>query len=147
MVEVIQKLEQSILRISDYVQRSSEDEMLQKRNPEKWSKKEILGHLIDSAIHNLQRFTEIQFTEKPYIIRPYKQNELVIANNYQAAETKALLDLLIATNQRIISVIQLQTEETLQHAIVTPEQATRDLKFLIEDYVIHLVHHQKQITR
>ena len=30
----------------------------------KWSKKEILGHLIDSAINNLQRFTEIQYSEK-----------------------------------------------------------------------------------
>jgi ribosome biogenesis SPOUT family RNA methylase Rps3 len=36
-------------------------------NPKKWSKKQILGHLVDSGINNLQRFTEIQFEEKPEI--------------------------------------------------------------------------------
>jgi|TARA_R110000737_G_scaffold264685_1_gene272514 hypothetical protein len=60
--------------------------------PKKWSKKEILGHLIDSGINNLQRFTEIQFSDRPYVIRKYNQNELVIVNDYQNAEIKEILD-------------------------------------------------------
>ncbi len=59
----------------------------------KWSKKEILGHLIDSGINNLQRFTEIQFLEKPYKIRPYNQDELVKANNYQNKNSQELFEL------------------------------------------------------
>ena len=46
----------------------------------KWSKKEILGHLIDSAINNIQRFTEIQNSEKPYVIKTYNSDALVNAN-------------------------------------------------------------------
>ncbi len=43
----------------------------------KWFKKEILGHFIDSAINNLQRFTEIQYSKHLFVARPYDQNELV----------------------------------------------------------------------
>ena len=45
--------------------------ILEAKNPGKWSKKEILVHLVDSAIHNLVRFTEINYVEKPYQHRPY----------------------------------------------------------------------------
>ena len=56
--------------------------VLHKRASEKWSQKEMLGHLIDSGINNLQRFTEVQFETKSYRIRDYNQNELPKANNY-----------------------------------------------------------------
>ena len=68
-----------------YIDQSSEIEFSRKSSPEKWSKKEILGHLIDSAVNNLQRFTEIQFQDKPYPIQKYDQDQLVIANDYQNA--------------------------------------------------------------
>src|SRR5215510_4964344 len=61
----------------------SDQQLLQKPAPGKWSKKEILGHLIDSAINNLQRFIEVQFLPQPYHIVSYKQNELVAVNHYQ----------------------------------------------------------------
>ena len=51
--------------------------------PGKWSPQEILGHLIDSAINNLRRFTEIQFLPQPFTVVGYKQDDLVIVNNYQ----------------------------------------------------------------
>lgn len=37
-----------------------EDIAAQKPAPGKWSKKEILGHLIDSAANNHQRFVRLQ---------------------------------------------------------------------------------------
>jgi hypothetical protein len=114
MVEVIKNLEILINKVSDYIKKSSEEEMSKKLNPNKWSKKEILGHLVDSGINNVQRFTEIQFEEKPYFLRTYKQDELVQANNYQVAETKNILDLLIAINKRIINIVAHQTDETLK---------------------------------
>ena len=61
----------------------SSEELLKRPGQGKWSKQEILGHLIDSAINNLKRFTEIQFLPQPYTVISYKQNELVIANDYQ----------------------------------------------------------------
>lgn len=147
MVEekVIRNIERLIHQFTDYIHKYSEDELCKKLNPKKWSKKEILGHLVDSGIHNLQRFTEIQFEEKPYRLRSYRQDELVRANNYQDAETKYLVDLLIAINKRIIDVIKLQTDETLHYEILTSNNETLALKFLIEDYVKHFEHHAKQI--
>lgn len=112
-----------------------------------WSKKEILGHIIDSAINNLQRFTEIQYAEKPYTIRPYNQDELVKANDYQNKDNRDLLNLLIALNKHIIHLVSNQTKETLNYQVILPNQTVTSLKFIIEDYFEHFYHHLNQITR
>lgn len=135
---VLNGLENSILAIADLDSKPAETS---------WSKKEILGHLIDSAIHNLQRFTEIQYAERPYIIRPYNQDELVKANNYRDKKVQDLLNLLIALNKHIIYLINQQTGETLNYSIVLPDKTVTDLKFVIEDYFEHFYHHLNQITQ
>jgi hypothetical protein len=116
-----------------------------KSSETKWSKKEILGHLIDSAINNLQRFTEIQYAEKPFTIRTYPQDELVKANDYQNKNILDLLHLLIELNKHIVYLINNQTEETLKYEIILPNQAIKNLQWLIEDYFNHFYHHIKQI--
>ena len=65
-----------------YIQNCPTEELAQRPAPSKWSKKEILGHLVDSGVNNLQRFTEIQFHPKPYVLRNYNQDELVKINDY-----------------------------------------------------------------
>jgi hypothetical protein len=116
-----------------------------KSSETKWSKKEILGHLIDSAINNLQRFTEIQYAEKPFTIRTYPQDDLVKANDYQNKNILDLLHLLIELNKHIVYLINNQTEETLKYEIILPNQAIKNLQWLIEDYFNHFYHHIKQI--
>lgn len=145
MVNSIKKLESLILQVSDYIKNGSEEELAMKSNPEKWSKKEILGHLVDSGLYNLQRFTSIQFEAKPYRLKAYKQDELIEANNYQSAKTKDILDLLVAINKRIVGVITHLKDEMLNYEIETSEKVKFDLNYLIEDYVIHFEHHTKQI--
>lgn len=147
MVEIVDNLETLINQISDYLKRTSENEMSKKMNPEKWSKKETLGHMVDSGINNLQRFTEIQFKEKPYVLESYNQDELVKANRYQYTETNEILDLLEAINKRIIDIIKFQTDKTLHYEIINSENEKFDLKYLIEDYVKHFEHHTKQIIK
>jgi len=100
MIELIRNLENLVSEISKYVSETSDEILSEKTNPEKWSKKEILGHLIDSGINNLQRFTEIQFDEKPYKLESYNQNELVKANQYQGADSDEILNLLQAINRK-----------------------------------------------
>lgn len=147
MVEIADNLETLINQISDYLKRTSEDEMSKKMNPEKWSKKEILGHIVDSGINNLQRFTEIQFKEKPFALESYNQDELVKVNRYQYAEANEILDLLKAINRRIIDIIKFQTDKTLHYEIINSENEKFDLKYLIEDYVKHFENHTKQIIK
>lgn len=145
MIHHIKKLELLATQVSEYVIHSSEEILSEKRSQERWSKKEILGHLIDSAINNLQRFTEVHFKEKPFRLESYDQDELVKANRYQEAESDEILKLLKAINRRIIDIIKVETEETLEYKFVTDNGTFFNLKYLIEDYVNHFEHHAKQI--
>ena len=111
------RLHKLLLKGQNYIQQCSEESLTKKVNPEKWSKKEIVGHLIDSAINNLQRFTEIQFEDKPFVINNYNQTELVKANDYQHADTLHLLNFWLEINTRIQSIIENQTSETLSYQI------------------------------
>lgn len=134
---VLARLETSLLDISDLEIKITESS---------WSKKEILGHLVDSAINNIQRFTEIQNTDQPYYMRPYNQDELVKANCYQHKYSDDLVNLLVALNRHIIYLVKNQTAVTLKYPIVLPNQTVTDLEFVIEDYFEHFFHHLNQIT-
>ncbi|MBT33967.1 MAG: hypothetical protein CMO01_30255 [Thalassobius sp.] len=127
-----------------YLTSCSEDEVSFKPSLKKWSKKEILGHLIDSGINNLQRFTEIQYESKPYVLRQYKQDALVIANDYQNADLAELLEMWFTINHRIINVIGHLDEATLKFEVVV-DNVSYDLNFIVVDYVDHMEHHLKQI--
>ncbi len=115
------------------------------KNSDKWSKKEILGHLIDSAIHNLVRFTEINYVEKPYHHRPYSQIDLVNLNQYQTMDTSELIQLWLSLNKQIIRVFKNIDDKALDFQIILSDQSVIDLKFLMTDYVEHLEYHINQI--
>ena len=70
-----------------------------KPGPDKWSKKEIIGHLVDSAQINLQRFIRCTYEEKFKLI--YEQVEWVEANHYQEAELGHLLSLWELLNRQM----------------------------------------------
>jgi hypothetical protein len=145
MTELAERLEQVIYTGLEYIRQTDKENLGKKPSPEKWSKKEILGHLIDSGINNLQRFTEIQYEAKPFKIRKYKQDALVRANDYQNADIQELVDFWKAVNLRISKLILLQTDKTLAFPVDLGENKIVDLNFLIRDYVDHLEHHLKQI--
>lgn len=145
MKETALRLQSLLEKGLEYLHTTEEEILRKKISPEKWSKKEILGHLIDSGINNLQRFIEIQYEAKPYLVRRYKQDELVRANNYQEADTLELIDFWKSVNVRIEKVILLQTDQTLAYPLVLGNGESVDLAFLIRDYVAHLEHHLKQI--
>lgn len=141
------QLEKHIESFPVKLKQFSSAELLGKPAPDKWSKKEILGHLIDSAVNNLQRFTEIQFLPQPYSIISYKQNELVIANDYQNLSLDHLLDLWQALNRQIVFVVRNIPADKLNYP-VDPQYENKELKtlgWIICDYVAHMEHHFRQI--
>lgn len=119
--------------------------LLQERKPGKWSKKEVLGHLVDSAIHNLVRFTEINYLEKPYHHRPYNQIDLVNLNQYQIKEINDLAQLWFSLNKQIVRIMKSVDKEALDYKIILSDESVIDLRFLMTDYVEHLEHHINQI--
>ena len=145
MNDIVARLEHLLSVVSEFASSSSEVALLKKPSPEKWSKKELIGHLIDSGINNLQRFTEIQFSTQPFKIRRYNQDELVRVNDYQNADISEIVTFLLAINRRIINVVMRQTDRSLTRRIAIDTDHHSDLRFLIQDYVDHFQHHVNQI--
>jgi hypothetical protein len=111
--------------------------------PGKWSKKEILGHLVDSAANNHQRFVRLQL--QPEINLPgYDQDGWVRLNRYQHKPWPETIALWSAYNRHLVSVIESLDDSALGHVWHSPEGDVT-LEFIASDYVRHLKHHLAQI--
>lgn len=123
----------------------SEDEWSCKASPEKWSRKEIIGHLCDSAFTNIRRFVVTQYKENENIV--YDQDEWVKAQNYQNIPTAEVINLWKSLNYQIVHIVENMPDEALQRTSdtskATPEILT--LEVLIKGYIDHLHHHLKTI--
>src|SRR6201991_213942 len=106
-----------------------------KPSPDKWSKKEIIGHLIDSAQINLQRFVRCTYEENFKLI--YEQDEWVVAAHYQDADLKELLDLWILLNRQIMRVLSDYPTNRLTAVCDNDKNATQlhTVEWLAADYV------------
>jgi hypothetical protein len=139
------RLEKHIQEIPERFKQFNAEDLLHKPAPGKWSKQEILGHLIDSAINNLKRFTDSQYFPQPYTVIRYNQDELVIINRYQQMPLVQLLELWSALNKQVLQVASYIPAEKLAYTIITPSGDARTLEWLAIDYVEHMEHHLKQI--
>ncbi len=126
-------------------QNITEEEWSYRSSSEKWSKKEIIGHLCDSAFTNIRRFVVTQYKENENIV--YDQNFWVKAQNYQNVPTSDLIDLWKSLNYQIVHIVENIPDEALQRTFDTTKSEPRiyTLEFIIDDYVDHLQHHLKAI--
>ncbi len=110
---------------------------------DKWSKKEILGHLIDSATNNHHRFVRGQFEEHPEI--SYDQNNWNKYNYYQQLDIQQLISFWTVYNKQLLAIIrEIPTANLIRACMIGSNLVT--IEFLINDYVKHLAHHLKQIV-
>lgn len=125
------------------------------RTPGKWSPKEIVGHLVDSASNNHQRFVRVQFRDD-LLFAGYDQEVWVRVQRYQDAEWTPLVQLWEAYNLHLIHVVAAMPDEVLQrprhpHSLdqiawqTVPASEPVTLAYFIRDYVGHLKHHLSQI--
>lgn len=124
-----------------------EEEFGAKPNPQKWSKKEIVGHLIDSAQNNLRRFIVGQYeSTPPHIV--YDQDFWVKANNYQNMTSMDVIVMWMLVNFRISEVLDAMPEENYNKQCNTSkgEPQLYTLEWLAQDYVRHMKHHINQIV-
>jgi hypothetical protein len=117
-----------------------------KPQPSKWSKKELLGHLVDSAVNNIRRLVVGQYEQGVKII--YHQDEWVNYQNYQEAAIAEVIMLWKLLNYQISRVIENIPEEKLQNTCDTGKGKIEmhTLSFFIDDYLVHLKYHLNQIT-
>ena len=123
-----------------------ETEAALKPAPGKWSPKEIIGHLIDSAANNHQRFVRAQTGVTALQPYRYEQDQWVGIQQYQAADWQTLLSLWFFYNVHLAHVISRINTELIDNQLdVWDEPVT--LGFVAEDYVRHLKHHLAQIFK
>lgn len=144
MQAIISEFDNSLQTTYERLIQISDSESAQFPAPGKWSKKQIIGHLIDSAANNHQRFVRVQDSEGLQMPR-YAQEEWVTSQNYQAESWPELLAFWKSYNQHLLHVIANIPEEKLANTVRIGDLEPMTLRFLIEDYLKHLQQHLKQI--
>lgn len=121
----------------------------------KWSRKEIVGHLIDSASNNHQRFVRAQFADD-LMCSTYDQDAWVRSQRYRDAPWSELVSLLALFNLQLARVMnaipaKIRTTPRVRHNLdrvafrTIPASEPATLEYFMQDYVVHLEHHLAQI--
>lgn len=130
-------------------------ELAAKSSPEKWSKQQILGHLIDSAYNNHQRFLRAEAQDN-LVFFGYDQNAWVQKNRYQERASTEIIQTWVSVNEHLAWLISSLSPELLNASttdhnfhIIGMERPAEgqpsSLGYLVEDYLFHLEHHLAQI--
>jgi len=112
--------------------------------PGKWSRKDVLGHLIDSAANNHQRFVRAQQPGDLHF-PPYVQDHWVGVQHYQERTWRDLVELWSAYNRHLAHILAFIPDSLQGKACTIGAEPTVTLGYLAEDYIDHLWHHLNQI--
>jgi hypothetical protein len=155
MPEYVAELLEAIHDADPALREMSEERSRLRPGPGKWCPREIIGHLIDSASNNHQRFVRAQFQDD-LVFSGYEQDAWVSVQQYRDAPWEELIALWYNFNLHIARVMQLvpkderdrprarhNLDELAWKPVRRDEPATLD--YFMKDYVAHLKHHLAQI--
>ena len=146
--ETIETASTRLLEISD--ERSAAP-----RAEGKWSRKQIIGHLIDSAANNHSRFVRAQFNDD-LVFPGYEQEAWVDSQQYQEKDWNELVQLWKLYNRHILHIMKVTPEEIRMklrakhnlHVIASDKLSPDEpvtLDWFMRDYVDHMRKHLGQI--
>lgn len=132
-----------------------EDRASEPRAPGKWSCKEIIGHMIDSAVNNQARFVRAQ-TEDDLVFAGYDQEAWVRVQRYRERPWPDLVQVWRTYNAQIAAIIRATSVPEMErprarhnlHEVAfgpLPPGSPGSLGFLMRDYIAHLRHHLRQV--
>lgn len=137
LIQVVEVASQRLGRLSD-------SEVSVKTDEGKWSRKEILGHLIDSATNNHHRFVRAQQVEE-FTFPKYEQELWVKQQGYDESSWHELIEFWRLYNRHLAQVIKRIPDEKLEVVCRIGPYEPVSLRYLVEDYLIHLKHHLNQL--
>jgi len=153
--QFLQEFRETIVNATARLRDIPAEESSIKPAPESWSRKEILGHLVDSAANNHQRFVLAQFKDD-LVFPGYDGDRWVSVQKYHEESWPDLIQLWSSYNLHLLHVFSnipenILTKSRAQHSldeiafapVSRNEPAT--LEYVIRDYVDHLRHHLRQI--
>jgi hypothetical protein len=144
MQNTAKNLRQILDQVLLFLRKISDEEASIKPALNKWSKKEILGHLIDSACNNQQKF--VRAMAQPHLdFVGYAQDFWVSQQHYNQASWLQIVELWYAYNQHIAHIIEHVNPDFLQNTITIEGNGLFTLEFIMQDYAEHLKHHLKVI--
>lgn len=118
----------------------SNDAASVKVSAKQWSKKELIGHLIDSATNNHHRFVRAQELNE-FVFPAYEQDNWVILQEYNSSSWEVLIDLWRLYNIQLAHVIKHINPESLNVSCTIGSYSAEKLEAIILDYLPHMKHH------
>jgi hypothetical protein len=144
MKELSEKLVRAVQSAEVILQKVSEAESVTPALKGGWSRKQVIGHLIDSASNNHQRFVRASL-QGSLEFPGYDQDGCVRVEAVQSAPWPLLLALWTNYNRYLAHVIANLPASQLEVICRIGENEPVTLRFLAEDYLRHLLHHLSQI--
>jgi hypothetical protein len=144
MRQTASELKQIVDRTEPRLLAFSETESEARPGAAKWSKKEVLGHLIDSASNNHQRFVRAQL-QGELVFPGYAQDGWNRTQQYQSEPWENLVRLWATYNRHIAHVMACIPATSAGSRCKIGDGEPVTLEYLVTDYVTHLEHHLGQI--
>ena len=155
MHQLANELKETVKNAERELRAISAEASSKKGAPDKWSAREVLGHLIDSAANNHGRFVRGAL-EDDLVFPGYDQNRWVTVQRYQKRQWSELIDLWVVYNIHLAEVVAAIPEKDLKRQRLrhnfdqiawrqVPASEPSTLGYFIGDYIGHMRHHLDQI--
>ncbi len=139
-------LAQTIERESPNLRALTDERASLPRGPGKWSPKEELGHLIDSASNNHLRFAGAAI--QPEFHGPgYAQNDWVRLHGYRGMPWETIVNFWFPYNALLARLVENIPDDNLERLCFIGPNPPVTLRFLINDYILHMQHHIDLLLR
>lgn len=155
MLEYVEQLREAVNDATPILKEMNEEQSRSHPSPGKWCPREIIGHLVDSASNNHQRFVRAQFKDD-LIFPGYEQDDWVALQQYRDAPWEELIMLWSTFNLHIARLMDVTPKDErmrprARHNLdeiafnTVPRDKPATLDYFMSDYVVHLKHHLAQI--
>jgi hypothetical protein len=129
-----------LTHVPDRLEQLATSKVELKPAPSKWSPKEELGHLLDSAANNHQRIVRTQLEDKP-AMPGYDGDRWVELHAYRQRSWRELIELWYALNRQLLAAAEAVPETAWSRTCTIADSQPLTLKFVFQDYIEHMMHH------